>query len=341
MRIIGSLWRAGLVVALLSISSGFANCGPGCDCGPDCECGPDCACGTQDFMSDYVELGVDLCDYWKQPWFCANECCDPICGEFLPGNPQPMRPFLADPRQVNYSAGWRFDDQRLVKNVIPVSYGEAIPLYRIDNLWPWCGYLQIEIEGAVWAVFDPLHDSSPLMNADYYIGVPITYVIPNWQFRLRGFHISSHIGDEYLLNHPRFRRLNPSAEYLDFFISHNLTREIRIYGGIGAVVASDESYKMKTFYADLGGEVHMYDFGFKNICGDLYGDPYFAIYMRYRGENRNHVDMTYALGYEFGKLNEREKLLRVFMEYHDGYSVEGQFSKFPTNYFALRLTYGF
>jgi hypothetical protein len=252
-----------------------------------------------------------------------------------------MRPFLADPRQVNYSAGWRFDDQVLVKNVIPVSYGAAIPIYRLNNVWPWCGYLQFELEGAVWAVFDPLHDSSPLMNADYYIAIPITYVIPNWQFRLRAYHISSHIGDEFLLNHPHFVRLNPSAEYVDFFISHNLTREIRVYAGVGAVVAWDESYPMKSFYAEAGGEVHMYGLGFEDRCGDIYGDPYFALYLRHRGEYHNHVDITYSLGYEFGKLSHREPLLRFSMDYHDGYSLEGQFSKFPTNYFALRLSYGY
>lgn len=331
MRRLSNLVRLGVVL----LSFGFGEAMGECECGPDCACCVD----TRDYMSDYVPS--DECWSWCDMPIWASGCCGPVCGEFLPGNPQPMRPFLADPRQVNYSAGWRFDDQVLVKNVIPVSYGEAIPLYRWDNVWPWCGSLQLEVEGAVWAVFDPLHDSSPLMNADYYIAVPITYYIDNWQFRLRGYHISSHIGDEFLLNHPTFTRLNPSAEYLDFFISHNLTREIRIYAGLGAVVFSDESYKCKKFYAELGGEVHMYGLGFQYKCGDLYGDPYFALYMRHRGEYKNHVDMTYALGYEFGKLNERAKLLRAFIEYHDGYSVEGQFSRFPTNYLALRLTYGF
>jgi hypothetical protein len=323
------------LVAMSAVGQVFAECA----CGPDCDCGPGCECG-RDFLSDYVELGGDWCEYWDQPIWATN-CCGPVCGEWLPGDPQLMRPFLADPRQINYSAGWRFDDQRLVQNVIGVSYGEAIPIYRLNNVWPWCGVLQFEIEGAVWAVFDPLHDSSPLMNADYYIGIPITYAIQNWQFRLRGYHISSHIGDEFLLNHPRFRRLNPSAEYVDFFISHNLTRGIRLYAGVGAVVASDESYKCKTFYAEAGGEVHMYEFGFRDECGDIYGDPYFAIYMRHRGEYHKHVDMTYALGYEFGKIHERAPLVRLFMEWHDGYSLEGQFSRFPTNYFALRLTYGY
>ncbi len=51
--------------------------------------------------------------------------------------------------------------------------------------------------------------------------------------------------------------------------------------------------------------------------------------------------MTYALGYEIGKYCGLYRRLRLFLEYHDGYSVEGQFAHIPTNYFELALTYGF
>lgn len=279
--------------------------------------------------------------WWNKPLFCVTECCEPVWGEWFVEAPPLMRPFIADPRQVTYSAGWRFNDQVLVKNVIPVSFGDSIFLYRWHNVWPWCGELQIELEGAVWAVFDPLHDSSPLINADYYVGVPITYAIDNWQFRLRGYHISSHIGDEFLLNHPFFFRRNPSAEYLDFFVSHDLTNGIRIYGGLGVIMHQDESFRCHRFYADLGGEVRVWGLGFYDECQHLYGVPIFAVYMRHKGDFERHIDMTYALGYELGKTVCLERRVRAYLEYHDGYSVEGQFSKFPTNYFAIRLTYGF
>jgi hypothetical protein len=290
-----------------------------------------------DFDSEYASEG----NWWNKPIWCT-ECCEyPVWWEWMPELPILMRPFIADPRQITFSAGWRFDDQALVKNVIPVSFADSFPIIRWHNVWPWCGCLEIDLDGAVWAVFDPLHDSSPLMNADYYGGLSITYAIENWQFRLRGFHISSHIGDEFLLNHPHFRRLNPSAEYLDFFISNDLTDQIRIYAGLGYMVAQDESFHVKPFYVEGGAEVRAYDFGFSDPCGKVYGTPFFAFYMRHNGSQKHHIDMTYALGYEIGKTYGLERRMRVYMEYHDGYSLEGQHAKCPTNYFALRLTYGF
>lgn len=291
------------------------------------------------YESDAEECSEEK--WWQKPIWCTEECCYPVWWEWMTEEPILMRPFIADPRQITYSAGWRFDDQALVKNVIPVSFADTFPIIRWHNVWPWCGCLEMTLEGGVWAVFDPLHDSSPLMNADYYVGVPITYAIDNWQFRLRGFHISSHIGDEFLLNHPHFRRLNPSAEYLDFFISHDVTDEIRVYAGLGYVVAQDESFHMKPFYVEGGAEVRVMDLGFSDPCGKIYGTPFFAFYMRHNGSQKKHIDMTYALGYEIGKTYGLERRMRVYMEYHDGYSLEGQHAKCPTNYFGLRLTYGF
>lgn len=262
-------------------------------------------------------------------------------GFWLPEDPVLFRPFVADPREVCYSVGWRFNDQALTKNVIDVSYGDNLAFYRWVNVWPYCGDLQIELEGCLWACFDPITESAPLINADYYVGVPITYATDYWQFRLRGYHISSHIGDEFLLNHPGFDRRNPSAEYLDFSVSHDLSENIRLYGVLGWVVQRDCSYKFGRWYTWIGAEVRMPQFGFVSCKDMLFGQPYFAVHIRSNPDFKHHVDTTYVLGYEFGKYVGLERRLRFFLEYHDGYSLEGQFAKTPTNYLSIRMSYGF
>ena len=278
---------------------------------------------------------------YYRDWYCSNYCGE--WGEWLPEEPPLFRPFMADPRQVTYSVGWRFNDNALHKYICPVSFGDTAALYRWHQLQigPYCGDLQIDIEGALWAVFDPTTESAPLINADYYVGIPVTYAFNRWQFRLRGYHISSHIGDEYLLGHLDFKRVNPSAEYLDFFISHDLTDEIRLYSGLGFIVHQDESFKNKRFYAATGFEVRLPRFGFYNPSQMLYGQPVFGFYLRTQQNFRRHVDTTYVLGYEFGKLAGLQKRLRAVLEYHDGYSFEGQFSHCATSFLQIRLTYGF
>lgn len=291
---------------------------------------------------------LHLSSVYADPWCYDPACeyqsegdCETVYGEWLPQNPILFRPFAADPRQVTYSAGWRFNDRALSKNIIPVSYGDILALYRWYNVWPWCGELQVEIEGALWAVFSPLHDDSPLLNSDYYVAIPITYAIPRWAFRLRASHVSSHLGDEFMVEHPHFHRKNPSAEYVDFYISHDFTDEIRIYSGLGYIVHQDKTFRFHRFYTATGFELRTYRFGFVDCCDRIYGTPFYAAEMRYRGDFKRHIDMTYVVGYEWGKLYGTEKRLRVFLEYHDGYSLEGQFQRRATNYLAILASYGY
>lgn len=315
-------------------------CGPDCKCG--CQTGGVCTCHQPTVNQTYGNWQED-CDCDERPSHIdpGLDVYEPCCGIWLPEDPVLFRPFMADPREIDYSVGWRFNDNAMTKNVIDVSFGDTIAIYRWCNVWPWDGELQIELEGALWATFDPCTPSAPLLNADYYGGIPITYSIGDWQFRFRVFHISSHIGDEFLLDHPGFDRRNASSEYVDFFISHDLTEEIRLYGGLGYLVAQDKEFHISPFYSAIGAELRLLSFGFVDKCDRLYGCPIYAMHFRQNGEFKHHIDATYILGYEFGKLCGLYRKLRFFMEYHDGYSCEGQFVKKPTNYFSIRTSYGF
>lgn len=300
----------------------------------------ECDCCSDEQICNYCNGDPEVRARYHDLALQTVECCDHD-GIWLPEDPVLFRPFMADPREICYSVGWRFNDNALTKNIIDVSFGDTLAIYRWCDMWPWHGQLQIEIEGAVWAVFDPCTESAPLINADYYVGFPLTYAIDGWQFRLRPFHISSHIGDEFLLNHPGFDRRNASNEYLDFFISHDLTQEIRFYGGVGYILREDESFKIKRFYSAVGAELRLMRLSFYDDKDYLMGFPIFAMHFRQNGEYKKHVDATYILGYQISKQCGLCRNLRFFIEYHDGYSVEGQFCKDPTNYFAIRGSYGF
>jgi hypothetical protein len=54
-----------------------------------------------------------------------------------------------------------------------------------------------------------------------------------------------------------------------------------------------------------------------------------------------NFDGTYRAGYEFSKLQGIGRKFRFYIEYHHGYSYEGQFSKERTHYMQYNLSYGF
>jgi hypothetical protein len=290
-------------------------------------------CDDRDIESPCAFAHTNCCD-------SPDQCiCRGTCGVFMPECPVLFKPLLADPRQLWYSAGWRFNDEVFVQNIIDVSFADTFPIYRWWNVFACGDALQIELEGALWAVFDPLHYSSPLVNADYYMGVPITYAIGAWSLRLRMFHISSHIGDEFLLNHPGFNRLNPSAEYIDLFVSYQFNHELRIYAGYGYIVQRDTSFPFKRNYLEWGLETYFRRGQFYLPQHCLSGEPYFAMHFRARQDNDFREDATYVLGYEFSKHSGLCRKWRVFMQYHQGFSCEGQFSRQRTDYFSLRTSY--
>lgn len=347
----GQWWNEGVQNNQADYLAGASGtgCGPECNCG--CKEGKPCTCaangGCPSGQDNEDNNGCDECCIERPVGRIFNQLpiyedtCPCADGIWLPEDPVLFRPLMADPRQITYSAGWRFNDQALVKNVIDVTFGDSIPFYRWLHVGPWDGQLQIELEGALWAVFDPLHDSSPLINADYYGGIPITYAAGDWSFRLRGYHISCHIGDEFLLNHPHFERRNPSAEFLDFYASWDYTDELRVYAGVGVVVAQDDSWRRGRVYYEAGLEVRMPQVGFIDRCSQVYGMPIFAMDFQHQTRQDRHINQTYVLGYEWGKLSGMQRKVRLYMEYHDGYSYEGQFCVIPTNYFSVRVSYGY
>lgn len=310
-----------------------------CTCGcvnGVCQCGID---GVINIAPRSTDLNPQRSPFPESDCDFAQRCG--LWGVWLPECPVLFRPLLADPRQINYSVGWRFNDQALGKNIIDVSFGDTLAIYRWNDIGPCHGQLQLELEGALWAVFNPLHESSPLIDADYYVGFPVTYAFDRWQFRIRGYHVSTHIGDEFLIDNPYFYRRNPSAEFIDFFVSNDFTDEIRYYAGVGVIIHQDTTFKTGRVFAEAGSEVRLRQMGFTDFRNQLYGEPYYAMNFRFRKDFKHHIDQTYVLGYEIGKLYGLCRKLRFYLEYHDGYSLDGQFQKLATNYLSIRFSYGF
>lgn len=275
-----------------------------------------------------------------------------INGIWFPQMTELFAPLIAAPRQISYTLGYRSGDHICGNKAVDVALGDDFAIYRwLDVMWH--GELQIGIEAGIWCVFnmDPSHRRDPgtaLVNTDFYCGVPLTYAHDKWSFRFRGYHISSHLGDEFLFNHPHYcaygskfpkRRVNPSIEAIDFAVSYQASEAIRLYGFPGAIVHSDESFPWKPMYVEYGTEVRF--LGTKFYKQKLYGTMYIGLHFRNYQELDWNFDGTYRIGYEFSKLQGIGRKFRFYIEYHHGYSLEGQFSKMRTHYMQYNISYGF
>lgn len=260
-------------------------------------------------------------------------------GMWLPQSTVLFPSQVANPRQVSFSGGIRLRDSIAGQVSTPVSFGDQFPLYRWSNvdLLSTKGDLQLEVEGAVFAIFNQTCDSSPLINADYYVAIPLSFAHDNWAHRLRLYHISSHLGDEYLKRKDHAKRLNKSYEAIDYFTAYTINKQVLFYGGPGVIVHSDSEMHLKPLYVQYGMEVRLFRHEFKQ----LYGVPYIAMHLENWQDNDWKIDATFALGYEWGKLNGMGKKIRASIEYHNGYCDAGQFSRIRDDYVQFRLSYGF
>ncbi len=270
---------------------------------------------------------------------------------------------LADPRKIQYSFGVRLKDTAWYNyETNPLtgtssgivgsdraywsfSIGDRIGLYLFD-LAPGHS-LQIETEACIWSIFSIISLGNYLMlNTDFRVGIPITYSWNDFSIKFTYYHESSHLGDEFIkygINEKVFalnQRVNPSSEVLEIFFSYMLIKEIRFYTGIGVHLTVDSSYPVKPIYVDYGLEFRPFDkwtFGAQAMLQLFAG-----VHLRTIQDTAWDPDLTVALGLEILPTgDDTRRRIRLYGEYHYGYSVEGQFSRNKTDYFNIMLAFGF
>ncbi len=290
------------------------------------------------------------------PASAAVTPCEASGDGWLPGT-RLMPAFTADPRRAAFSGGFRYHDDAFnryrYRNGInsgvlgkekmfgAVSIGSRLPIYRWDLP---AGALQFNVEGGIWALFSFkerrgwLRDGSTLLNTDYSFAFPTTYRIGTVAAQFRFWHLSSHLGDEFLVAFPETPRRNVSNECLDLFVSWEPLPQARLYGGGGAVVHSFKGARVDPFYVEYGAEFR--PFGAVTVAPNLSFQPFIAGHARNWQNNRWALGGHYALGVEFAaRRGDYRPTIQVMLSYYHGPSLEGQFYHSRTDYCALTLVF--
>ena len=146
-----------------------------------------------------------------------------------------FRPLLADPKQPQFFASWqttRVRTNQTSANIGSVGFGENFGFYTRRA---GCNGWQVGVLAGVFAQFNLDAPSKDLINADYVVGVPLSWRSGAWSTRVRLYHQSSHVGDEFLLGRPGFDRVNLSFEEIETIVSYD-TRWARLYAGGGHLI---------------------------------------------------------------------------------------------------------
>lgn len=237
-------------------------------------------------------------------------------------------PLLADPRQPRFSMSYQ--DYHTPSNefsAASVALGEYFGFAQ--GLFGRAGSSQIGIQAAVFALFNLDAPSSDLVNADYWIGFPLSYRKGPWSYLVRLYHQSSHLGDEFLLGNPGVNRVNLSYEELEGLVSYEWER-LRVYGGGGYLVHAEPELAPKQLHA--GAEYIR-----RRAAGRF--DFVAAVDLRSPEEIDWRVSRSYQAGLEFKAASARR--VRLMLEYYRGHSPNGQFYRESLRYTGLGLYFGF
>jgi len=190
---------------------------------------------------------------------------------------------------------------------------------------------EVQIEGAAFVRLDPQEDRD-LRSADYRFGVPLVYGIGRWQTKLAYYHNSAHLGDEAMIKHPNYERVNYVRDCIVWGNSYYPFDWLRLYGEVGYA-----------FFNSGGSEPWEFQYGTELIQArptGIHGAPFFAI----NGISRQELDWGGNVCVQTGwawRGRRSEKLFRIGFEYLYGSDPQFEFVFANQNRYGVGMWYDF
>jgi hypothetical protein len=233
-------------------------------------------------------------------------------------------PLIADPKAtrsfVTYQRG---DEADLATDIAAVGVADQFPFFRAAAGRSGNG-IQLGLAGAVFAQFDLGSPSYDLLNADYLIGLPLTFRAGPLSGRVRVYHQSSHLGDELLLRPNPPVRQNLSFESTEGLLSLDVMA-VRVYGGGEYFFGRDPVDLPQRLWH---GGVELRPTGAVNLGPLATLRLVAAADTKVVCDTTTRTGLSVRAGFEFARPNESEVGSRrwsLMAEYYDGPSPYGQF----------------
>lgn len=236
--------------------------------------------------------------------------------------------YLGNVKAPRLAARWSIEDDEFLEG----SLGGRVGLFRLnestDGLYR--RGVQIDVEGAGLVRLNTAEERD-LESSDFRAGMPISVSLGRLHTRFGYYHISSHLGDEYLIRNPGATRVNYVRDVLFVGLGYWLDPQTRVYG--------ETSW---AFYSDVS-EPWDFMFGLERspqMGTGIQGAPFYAIH----GHLREEVDFGGHLNAELGwawRARRDSGLLRLGLFYLNGKSTQFAFYQKHEQLYGVGLWYDF
>ena len=239
------------------------------------------------------------------------------------------RSYLAGPKESRLGAGCvRIPDDSWMWDA---TIGARLGLLRIgsgDPIRPR-GF-QWDIETSAQLRLD-IPENVDVRSVDYRVGFPLTWGNERRQWKFAYYHMSSHLGDEFMDKNPEFPLFGQARDALVFGHSIYVTDSLRIYGEVGWAFYSNASEPWECQFG--------VDYAPRMATGRR-GAPFFAV----NGYLREELDFggmfTAQAGWAW-RADTTAHLFRLGFQYSNGASSQFAFLPFHEQQLGLWAWYDF
>ncbi len=219
----------------------------------------------------------------------------------------------------NQTVGWTWDAS-LGGHVGLIRYGTQ------DPAWPegW----QLDVDGAALPRLD---STRSMVSTDFRAGFPLTHREGPWEFKFGYYHLSSHLGDLYIENHPGVMRLPYLREQLVLGVAYRPIPDLRFYSEANWAFA-------------LGGGSQPWEFQFgidysPSQPNGFWGAPFAAINSKIEEDLNYSGNVNFEAGWQWR--GPTGHTLRTGIDYFDGYSFQRQFYNVYQQFIGAGVWYDF
>jgi len=177
------------------------------------------------------------------------------------------------------------------------------------------GY-QLDLEGAVFARLIPAEPSTMLEGADFRFGLLNTWREDRLAIKWGYYHVSAHLGDEFLLVNPDYDRINYVRDAAIVGMTADVFTDTQVYGEVANALGSQGGAKPWEF-----------QFGTQYVPTtrvSTLGSPYLGLntYLRQDFAFRGGLNLIAGWNWFGDKTGDR---LRIGMQYYRGPSLQYSF----------------
>jgi len=227
------------------------------------------------------------------------------------------RSYLAGEKEPRISSVWMKDQSG--RTVWESTLGARVGLLRHGTTGAYRpqGW-QLDFEGGALPRVLPGTESTMLEAVDFRVGIQSTWAIDRWHFKTGYYHLSSHLGDEFVIENPLVPRFNYVRDSTVTGVTYDITDNWQTYGELAYALGAEDG--AKPIELQYGLQYSPLEFG-------LSGAPFAAINGHSRQDFGYVTSVNCQAGWQWRGV-ESQRLLRIGLQYYRGpalqYSFPGQ-----------------